>query len=548
MFVKRPQLTAVNHYNVFPFNHGGSLGIRGLYKGLSEWFDINIVTFVTSKLFKSEVYISNHVKVIAIRLPEELAEKQQEIYREYKLIDAVPIVIRLYHKYPELIEKVRAVAKESEVVLAEHVYTWNIIKAACPDKHLWYRANNVEYDYKSVTWEKSGYRKNLLQDVYDIENDCVHKCEKILTVSQLEKDRFIQLYNISECDRDKFVNIRSGYDMGAENAVFPEFRQQIDDQYEFSGLFIASSTPNTIVAANSCIKIAQECSNIKIILVGTVCKNYGDIELPKNVLLAGVVSDEEKEYYLKNCDFALNLMEFGAGINVKMFEYFAFGIPVISTVYGARGIDITDGVDCIITEKDSYVRDIKLFCNKTMQEKNDISKNALKLMRSKYDWRNLSREIARIIQLKYGVDIEKSAVPFEETKLYKFETSQAYLPKPPFYIRCAGNWGQRCLTFFREHGIEPIAFVDTDKSKIGNMISDVPIISIEKYLENHKGTEVVVAVVDWSGCAKELLEMGVSLDEISIALDGINIVHLKDSTGALPYYFSLDEWKGENSL
>jgi hypothetical protein len=192
------------------------------------------------------------------------------------LIDTSPTVISLYHKYPEIIEKVRAIAKDSEVVLAEHVYTWNIIKAACPDKHLWYRANNVEYDYKSVTWEKIGCPKDLLQKVYDIENECVHKCERILTVSQLEKDRFIQLYNINECDSDKFVNIRSGYDMVAENAVLPEFRQQIDDQYEFSGLFIASSTPNTVVAANSCIKIAEECSNIKIILVGTVCKNYLD--------------------------------------------------------------------------------------------------------------------------------------------------------------------------------------------------------------------------------------------------------------------------------
>ena len=54
----RPEITAVNHYNVFPFNHGGSLGIRGLYKALSEWFDINIITFVVEDVYPDELKIS----------------------------------------------------------------------------------------------------------------------------------------------------------------------------------------------------------------------------------------------------------------------------------------------------------------------------------------------------------------------------------------------------------------------------------------------------------------------------------------------------------
>ena len=48
--MSRPILTAVNHFCIFPFNFGGALAIRGLYKGLSEWFDINIITLYINNI------------------------------------------------------------------------------------------------------------------------------------------------------------------------------------------------------------------------------------------------------------------------------------------------------------------------------------------------------------------------------------------------------------------------------------------------------------------------------------------------------------------
>ena len=119
----RPEITAVNHYNVFPFNHGGSLGIRGLYKALSEWFDINIITFVVEDVYPDELEISKHVKVIPIVLPEELIHIQYAMYEEYgmgkdTLIDSSPTVVLWYHKFPEIIERVREISKNSIVVFA----------------------------------------------------------------------------------------------------------------------------------------------------------------------------------------------------------------------------------------------------------------------------------------------------------------------------------------------------------------------------------------------------------------------------------------------
>ena len=232
--MKRPCITAVNHYNVYPFNHGGSLGIRGLYKALSEWFDVNIVTFITHDSYPNETYISKHVKVIPIVLPQRLIDMQYEMYKEYEMsddtfVDSSPAVIRWYHQFPEIINRIKEISKDSTIVIAEHVFTWNIIKTACPEKHLWYRANNVEYDYKRTTYDAIGCPQDLLQEVYDIEKQCCMEAERILAVSQLEVDRFMDLYRIPESYRHKFMDIHSGYDTDNLEAVMPSNRRTVSE-------------------------------------------------------------------------------------------------------------------------------------------------------------------------------------------------------------------------------------------------------------------------------------------------------------------------------
>lgn len=548
--MKRPQLTAVNHYDVFPFNHGGSLGIRGLYKALSEWFDINIITFVTHDYFFDSVSISNHVKVIPIVLPEKLVEIQYKMYTEYHmseqtLIDSSPTVVRWYHKFPEIIDKVREIAKDSVVVLAEHVFTWNIVKIACQGKHLWYRANNVEYDYKRTTWDKINCPQDLLKETYEIEKECCEKCERILAVSQLEIDRFMQLYNLSEAMRKKFINICSGYDIDNMQEILPKQRTKCSTQYEYSGVFIASDTPSTRVAGNNCILVAKECPNIQIIVVGGVGNVFRGMLLPENFHITGIVSDEEKNYYLQHCDFALNLLEGGAGINVKMFEYFAFGIPVITTKYGARGIEVNSGVNCIITDRNNFVKDIKKFCALSIEEKNNIAKNALELLINKYSWRSLSLIIVKEMKKLYKIDFNNNALPLEEIALYAFEKRESYLPKRKFYIRCAGEWGRNCAKFLKVRGLTPIAFVDEDVEKQGSYIDGIFVISLEQYLQERVDSEIIVAVWQLIDIAAELVAFRVAIEDISLAWAGRQIMHLEDLSGSYPYYNDPNKWRKE---
>lgn len=540
--MSRPVLTAVNHYCLFPFNHGGSLGIRGLYKALSEWFDINIVAFVVPEYYPQEIYINKHIRIINIPLPEKLKKIQRDMYDEYgmsidTMFDSSPTVVRHYHEFDEIVNKVKEIAKDSTVVLAEHVFTWNIIKKACGDKHLWYRANNVEYDYKVATWKKLKHTDELLQEVYEIESECCKEAEKILAVSSLEIDRFMELYDLPSDMKFKFMDIHSGYDIDKLTFVLPSERNKISPEYEYTGLFVSSDGEHTRKAADRCIYIAEQCPDIQIVLLGSIGRTYLDKKLPPNVVVTGIVTDEEKRHYLSNCDFALNIMEDGAGINVKMFEYFAFGIPVISTSYGARGIDVHDDKDIVLTNIDELIHTVRGYCNLSIDKKDYIARNALELLQEKYSWRSIGRSIANVIEEMYGVHISEGEVPLEDIDLYQIDEMELEYPSGKFYIRCAGLFGQNCLRIVRKAGLEPEAFIDMDPHIIGTKVQGIPVISVDQFLSECRDSEVIVANAELIDIAADLIKRGFSKNNVYLLITNGFLTRLVGKgKKALSYY------------
>ena len=95
--------------------------------------------------------------------------------------------------------------------------------------------------------------------------------------------------------------------------------------------------------------------------MGSVGSYFAATEKPQNVGFSGVVDDEEKELYLSVADVAINPMLTGSGTNLKMLDYMANGIPVVSTEVGVRGLDIPKGfvVTCDVGEFDHYIKNIE---------------------------------------------------------------------------------------------------------------------------------------------------------------------------------------------
>ena len=78
--------------------------------------------------------------------------------------------------------------------------------------------------------------------------------------------------------------------------------------------------------------------NVVFVILGTVC-HYERLSaaLPANVVVLGAVEESAKWMAFAAADIGLNPMEHGSGTNIKLLEYAAAGLVVVSTRFGARG-------------------------------------------------------------------------------------------------------------------------------------------------------------------------------------------------------------------
>ncbi len=90
---------------------------------------------------------------------------------------------------------------------------------------------------------------------------------------------------------------------------------------------------------------------------------------------------------------------YGAGgTRYKNFEAFASGLPVVTTSIGIGGTEAVDGKEVIIRDNPKQIAEatIDLLKNKILYKK--ISHQAKKMVKEKYDWESITKELNRIYQ------------------------------------------------------------------------------------------------------------------------------------------------------
>ncbi len=543
--LKRPHITVVNYYYILPCNNGGKLATRDFYKALSEWFDITIVCFVGSEhTCFSSLSISPHLKLVPLALPEKLMKLDEEIQREYEVNKRceptfVTSIIRNAHQCRELVSQLCDISADSSIIITEHTYAYRLIKAVADkrdDLAVWYRAQNVEYDYKRNTWGVYQVPERAYREVFEIERECCSDSRLILTITEKDAQRFHELY---KAPKNRMLNISAGYDAENIKCVLPSERK---NGASVSALYISSSAQVAVDAAYKIAETAKAFPQITFYIVGAVGGKLITNDFPGNVIVCGLVSEEKKYEFLASCDFALNPIVGGSGLNIKMLEYFASGIPVICTEFGARGIAAADGENCIITREDSLADAILRFCALDIQERDQIAANAHSLYLNHYTWRNSARRVVEMLRSDGDLlDLCKSAVPETDTKLFDFHEPPSFFPTGKIYIYGAGEWGTSCLKTLQEHRMIPFAFLDNDKNKQGKKVKDILVLSPDSEEVNDSDATVILALVDWEDVLESLFVKGIGPDRIVVSLYGNKLFRLSDGRGCIPYFVDFNK-------
>ncbi|MBA6357452.1 MULTISPECIES: TIGR03087 family PEP-CTERM/XrtA system glycosyltransferase [unclassified Colwellia] len=132
-------------------------------------------------------------------------------------------------------------------------------------------------------------------------------------------------------------------------------------------------------------KILKEYPKARFIIAGmNPTSQVKNLEKISGIEVTGFVDDILPYYH--QSDYFVAPFRIARGVQNKILQGFACGLPVISTPMGAEGIDCTKDIDILIASTaDEFLSCIKhLDCDAEFREK--IKANALKLIHERYSW------------------------------------------------------------------------------------------------------------------------------------------------------------------
>lgn len=474
----RIKITVSNPFPIFPPTYGGQLRVYNLYLQLSRWFDINVVAYANPGV---RVYRRQLAEgFFETRVPKTLEHCRNEAALiEETGVPLTDIALLKYYQYtPEYERILENSCEDSDVLICSHPYTFNAVKTVYKGR-VWYDAHNVEYLLKKDMLPDGSFKEELMELISKAERECCEKSELILTCSQDDKEKLCELYKL---DKGKVAVVPNGTNASEIDFLLPDERMMRGKKYtgKKSAIFVGSYHGPNLIAVDSIVEMAAELPEIQFIIVGSVGKWLEDRDVPHNILITGVLEENDKDIILSSADIALNPMTYGSGTNLKILEYFAFGIPVISTPIGVRGLNLNDkhAIVCDINDFSTAIRSLLVI---DTSERDRLVKAARKFVEDNYDWKVIANRL--IDELK-----RRKALPALEEKNYQYydvryntdtEAPEKYnlrrINSRKAYIWGAGSAGRNVLKLLLNAGVYINGFIDSDPNKNGKSIEGIQI-------------------------------------------------------------------------
>jgi len=388
-------IIVLNDFPMYPPDHGGKLRIYNIYRELSSEYKIIYICFGNNKTI-----LENKIteKFIEIRIPKGNVHRCLEWFLGKLLGIAVDDIVAmlLCRSNRNLDRTIGKYLADCELVVLSLPYMFPAVKDLSGDKILVYESQNVEYSLKKSILREGFIRDRLCNHVKDIEGGLAEACDILFVTSELDRDGVKEIYGT---DNKKMYISPNGTDLSAFKSLYRDGKLCKDKILPIPlAIFIGSGHPPNVEAAKIILTdIAPKAQDIYFLICGSVCWMIRDMPKGKNVGLGYMISDEEKLGLYRAADIALNPMLSGSGTNIKMLDYMAAGLPIITTPVGARGLDIKDYTHAIICEISEFPRAIfEVIKDKDLYIK--LSVNGHELVKEKYDWKNIAKEMAKIYE------------------------------------------------------------------------------------------------------------------------------------------------------
>ena len=418
---QRKKIVLATTYPVFPPRGGGQNRIFYLYKEMANYFDVELITLTgeNDTGFRKEIAPG----LIENRIPKskEFAHKEyHEIQKKIGIPAADIAMLYFYEDLNDYREAVKKYGENADYLIASHPYPYYILNKFT--RHiLIHESHNVEYTLKrSMVQNNDAESGKILSYLFDTEKEICSSFDLTAVCAIDDAYKMQELYGL---DLKRAVEVPNGVDLETVKFVPIEKRRELKNRLGIGKekiiLFIGSWHQPNIDAVKKIIAYAEKLlkykHEYKFIILGSVGGYFKNNKTnktacPDNVGFAGVSDDYEKELYLSIADLAINPMESGSGTNLKMLDYMASGVPVLSTPVGARGLKLTGAGDLDKNLQNGFINlsgsGIDDFSDAVVNsiENYEIDKllKARKFMEANFDWKIIAKNFKN-----YLIDLKK---------------------------------------------------------------------------------------------------------------------------------------------
>ncbi len=384
-------------FDVFPPRGGGQQRVFHLYRHLASTLGcrIDLVTLAHSSQSFAETEVAPGL--FEVRVPKSTAHEraEQRISDEVGSIPvtdvAFPELFGLTPAYGQALEKS---ARKAAVVIVSHPYGLPAVRRYCSGKEVIYEAHNVEADLKAALLSGSSRGARLLAETAALERECCCTSRFVMACSEQDGRRLQERYGLRP---ERLWLVPNGVDL--ESVAFCPWRRRMSEKQRlglasaFLALFTGSWHGPNVDALEFLLTLAPRLPDMALLVMGSVGQAVQDRRIPPNVGLLGVVDDPTREVVLHTVDVALNPMTSGSGTNLKMLEYAAAGIPILSTPHGARGLLLAEERFIELAEPEGFLGALMAMRSAGAQQMRRVTQ-ARNCVVQNYDWMVIATGLA----------------------------------------------------------------------------------------------------------------------------------------------------------
>jgi len=260
-----------------------------------------------------------------------------------------------------------------------------------------YDAHNVEgVKVKEVKNPNLPFYKRIIAPLYIpiLENIAVKLANKIISVSQVDKELFTKKYNLNP---EKITVIPSGAEVINKKSMVERDKTRAmlgikptDVVIVFHGSYNYYPNKEAVDLIINFIapEIKKSFDNVKFAIAGKDVPKFEN----ENIKSVGFVEDI---YSLLNaCDIAIVPILRGGGTRLKILDYMAVGLPIVTTKKGIEGIEAENMKHAIILDdvNEEFIAAIEYLINNEKVRKK-IGANARRLAEEEYDWNKIGEKL-----------------------------------------------------------------------------------------------------------------------------------------------------------